>query len=317
MPSPSTVHIDTPLTNVAIRGFNTGVGEVADLIFPVVPVAKQTDKYYTFTKATFLRIPSTIRDRKSASGRIDWQISSDSYYCRGFGLAAEYPTEDIANADQIVALRETHATNVAETLARDRARRVARLVSSGGNLGSGATLSGTTLWSDYMNSDPIANVTTGHAYIRNNTGFDGANIAITTRDVLDIVRRHPDLLDMYKYTAGGMLNDAQLATVFGVERIIIGTGIVENALEGGTSSITNIWPNNFILARINPVQGAQTATLGLQFRWTNPELGQPFAIQRDRFDQAGTNHTEVVEARYWQDEKIVAAELGYVIQTAI
>jgi len=309
-------HLDVPLTNLTVKAFDGGASNIADSIFPVVSVGKRSDKYYTFTKQSWLTVPDTKRAPGSPSNRVTWDISSDSYYAEAYGLAAEYPVEDIANADASINFRNSTALQVAEKLARDRERRIARLISSGGNVGSGVTLSGDTLWSNYTNSDPIGTVNTGHAYIRNLTGME-ADTMITNINVITIVRRHPDLLDMFKYTSGGALTNDQLAQVFGVQRILIGRGIVENALEGGTSSLTNIWPNNVTLCRAQPAAGLMTATVGLQFRWTNPELGTPFAVQRSRKDDAGSNHTEAVEARYYQDEKIIAPELGYVINTAI
>ena len=93
-----TGHLDKPLSNLAVAAFDGVASNIADMIAPVVPVAKRSDKYYTFTKNSWLRIPSTIRTPGSPSKRIEWDISSDSYWCEGYGLAAEWPVEDEAKA---------------------------------------------------------------------------------------------------------------------------------------------------------------------------------------------------------------------------
>lgn len=316
MPTGRQAHLDRPLTNLTVKAFDGGASNIADAIAPVIPVDKRSDKYYTFTKSAWLRVPNTRRGPAAPSPRVTWEISSDSYYAEGYGLAAEWPVEDAANADASLRFRESTAMQVAEKLARDREVRMANIISSGGNVGSGATISGTNQWSDYVNSDPIGQVNTGHAYIEQNTGLQ-ANLAIATPDIVRIARSHPDVIRQVGGTTGRALNLAQLADAFGVERILLGRGIKENALEGGTSSITNIWPNNFILAHFAPAAGLMTRTTIAQFRWTNPELGQPFAAQRHRNDEAGSNHTEVVEVRYYQDEKVIAPETAYVLASVI
>ena len=46
-PNASDVHIDSPLTNISIAYMQDQKEYIADKIFPVVPVDKQGDKYFT------------------------------------------------------------------------------------------------------------------------------------------------------------------------------------------------------------------------------------------------------------------------------
>ena len=81
-----------------------------------------------------------------------------------------------------------------------------------------------------MSSDPVADVTTGHAFIRSNTGLL-ANTLLMDFDTYQTARRHPVLLDMYKYTQGGLVNDAELQAVIKVGRILVSNAIRNAALE--------------------------------------------------------------------------------------
>lgn len=314
------IHFDRPLSAIAISAFDDGSdGLIADMVFPAVQVDKQSDKYYTIEKSDFLRSvgDDARRAPKTKANRIHFSVSSDSFFADNYALADEIPLEDIINADNPVRLRENSTRLVTGVLRREQEIRVANKVSSISNMGSGVILSGTSLWSDFVNSDPIADVTTGHAFIRQNTGLV-ANTAIIDTDTLKIVRRHPRLLDMYKYTSGGMLNDEQLRAIFSVEKIMEGSGIKENALEGATSSITNIWGNNVILARVAPGSvGLQTQTLGLRFNWRQNLFPGNFGVQRAVEGGAGQSKVEIIEVGHFQDEKIVASALGYVISTTL
>ena len=236
-------HIDVPLGRMAVQAFSTGDGEfVGDQLMPGIPVGKESDKYYIIEKDAFLRTPDTLRSRSTEARRVRFETSSESYFANNYALASDIPIEDLSNADNPVQLRQNTTRLIVTNLRRDQEVRIANLVTSLTNLGSGTTLSGANQWSD-PTSDPIADVTTGHAFIANNTGLR-ANTMLIDKDTLAIVRRHPLLLDMYKYTSGGFLSEDNLREVFDVSRILVGRGIRENAVEGGTSSITTIWGNN-------------------------------------------------------------------------
>jgi len=53
------LHIDQLLSNVAIN--YRPMGMIADMVFPVVPVQKQSDHYAIFSRADILRIENTAR----------------------------------------------------------------------------------------------------------------------------------------------------------------------------------------------------------------------------------------------------------------
>lgn len=307
------VHVDVPLSNMAVRAFNDSTEEfIADKLLPAVPVSKQSDKYYVIDQRAFLSLGTAKRSPKTEATRVEFEVSSDSFYAENYALANELALEDLANQDAAIQLRENSTALVTTDLLRSQENRVATLLTTAANMGSGTTLTGAAQWTDYTGSDPIADVTTGHAFIRATTGLV-ANTMMMDYDTWQIVRRHPQLLDMYKYTQGGQVGMSELLDVFGVDQIHIGKGIKENALEGATSSITNIWGNNVLLAHIGASTGLQSRTLGLRFNWRPAGFPSDFAVERMTVSGAGTRKVEVIEAGHFQDEKIVAANLGYLI----
>ena len=158
-------------------------------------------------------------------------------------------------------------------------------------------------------------MTTGHAFIRQNTGLV-ANTALLDFDTYQTVRRHPVLLDMYKYTQGGLVNDAELREVFKVQKLLVANCIRNAALENATASMVNIWGNNFLLCHVAPSTGMRTATFGLQFRWLNPELPAPWAV-RVYDDPDPGKKCEITEAGYYSTEKVIARELAYLVNATL
>lgn len=315
--TPANVHINVPLSRVAVQAFSSG-NFVGPQLFPVVGVDKQSNIYYTIDKNSWLRRPSsTLRAPKTSPRRVEFSTASDTYFAHNFALAGENAFETLANADDPVQLRERTTEKVVTDLMRDLELRIANKVTSISNIGSGVSLSGGAKWSDYLNSDPVSDVTTGHAFIRGNTGLV-ANTLLVDWDTYQVLRRHPVMLDMYKYTQGGLLSDVEMREVFKVDRLIISNAVYNAANEGAaTASITNIWGNNALLCYVdNAAPSLRTATFGLAFRWT-PE-GIPAPMQTRVYDDPDPGKkVEVVEVGYYQDEKIIAPQLAYLVGSTL
>lgn len=309
--TPRDVHIDVPLSNICIEAFDRG-NFVGPQLFPIVPVSKQSGYYYTIPAGAFLRIPSsTTRPPKTSPRRVEFNVSSNTYSAINYALAGENAFEVLDAADNPIQLRARTARKVLGDLMMDMEVRIANKVTSISNIGSGVSLTGTNKWSDYVNSDPVGDISTGHAFMRNNTGIV-ANTLLMDWDTHKILRRHPVLLDMYKYTQGGLLNDAELKEVFEVDNLIVSRAIRNAALEGGTNSIVNVWGNNALLAYIGAAAGMETVTFGLGFRYQPAGFPAPFAASVYNDPDPGKK-TEVTEVGYFQDEKIVASQLAYLV----
>lgn len=318
-PSGADAHLDVPLSNFAVSAFSDGTQDfVADQLFPSVPVGKRSDKYYKIEKDAFLRLPpeGALRAAKTEARRVEFAVSSDAYYAHNYALANENALEDLANADTALALRANSVRLVTAQLRRAQEDRIARLVTSATNLSSGTLLTGSRKWNDFVGSDPIGDVTTAQAFIRSRTGLV-PNTGVVDWDTIKVVRRHPQLLDLYKYDRGGQITMAELMEAFDLQRILVGRAIRENSREGGTSSMTNIWGNNFLVCYTEQGTGLQTTTLGVRMAWTPEGFPSPFVVERDVESGAGKRKVEVIEAGHFQDERLISPDLGYLIGTTL
>lgn len=311
-------HIDRALTNLAIKGFSGAASNIVDLVLPIVAVGAQSDVYYKLDADNWLRTRSTLRAPLAPANLADWQVTSEQYYAPNYSFGTMLAKETLSNADIAVQARENSTTFVLEALARDREVRGATLLTTSGNLGgttalvsSHATDGGLFAWTNANSSNPLTTITSAHARIQANTGLI-ANTLIVNWDTWQMLRQNVKLFDITKYTQTGLIPGDVLQATFGVQRILIGTGIKNNAVEGATASLTNIWGNNAILAYISPSVGLQTTTVGLQFRWQPEGFPGPMAIERfDHHDR--TRRAEIIHGTYFSDEKIVAKDLGYLI----
>jgi len=177
-------------------------------------------------------------------------------------------------------------------------------------------LTGADKWSDYTASDPLGCITTAQAFIQGATGVVPNTLALDW-NTWKVLRRHPQLLDMYKYTSGGEVTPEQLRSAFDVENLLVARSIKENQREGtGATSKTSIWGNSAILSYVNPSPPSfeEPATGAVRFQWNDNGIypGQ-FGVMRTVYDGAGSTHSETIEAGHFQDEKVVARDMIYTI----
>lgn len=308
------LHVDTPLSNMLLSAFDTEGDFVASRIFPVVPVGKQSDKYYTLKKEAWLKQHSTLRAPRTQANRIEFDISSDSYYANNYALAAEIPVEDMANADTAINLRNSNVNFIARGLAADMEIRVQNRCIS--NVSSVQRLTGANAWDATNSADIQGQIQEAHLAIFRGTGLR-ANVLVLDYQSWLYAKRNVSLLSRFQYTAArpAMLNDEQLKEAFMVDDILIARSQKNNAAYGATASITSIWGPTALLMRRENAPSMQTATFGLSFRWTDPALGSAMTVTSKLEDDAGSRHIEILEGMYYQDEKVVATDLGFYINT--
>lgn len=314
MPTGREVHIDSAMSGLMVAAFETEGDFVAGRLLPPVPVGKQSDKYYTLSKASWLALPDTHRAPKARANRVEFDISSDSYYARNHALAAEIPLEDLANEDNAINLRASNTKLISTQLLRGWEARAAALVQA--NVSTTARYTGANAWDAITSADIIEQVAAGHEFIYQNTGLRANTLVLDYRSYM-YAKRNTRAFSRFQYRATGaaMIEDAQLREMFMVDNLWVARSQKNNANIGQTASITSIWGPTALLARVEPAISLQTATYGLSMRWTNPNLGVPLAVETSREDGAGSQRIEILEAGYHQDEKVVASDLAYYINT--
>lgn len=311
-------HYDVPLSNLAVEAFAAELpGMVADILAPAVPVEKQSNRYYKIEKDAFLRIPNGLRAPRDTAKKIYFTVSSDTYNCPNYALSTDFPLEELANADMQIRLRQNGVRIITNALRKGQEKRIADKVTSITNIGSGVLLTGSNKYGD-PSSSPISDSRTAHAFMERQTGGLSPNVAIVDADTVRVLRTHPELLDMFKYTTGGMITLDQLRDALEVDKIYVARGKFENMPEGSaSSSITNVWGNSLLYAHIEAPTGLQTVTAMLRMQWRSGIYPADFGVQSKVFDGAGEPKVEVLEAGHYQDEKIIAPDLLYLVGTTL
>ena len=135
-------------------------GMIADEVLPRVPVEAEKFIYTKFTTEEMFTIPDTKVGRTSEPNQVEFGAVDVTDSTEDHGLDDVVPNKDIKSAQDSNANfdpREQAAENVAVLVALAREQRVANLMFGLNTYAASlrTTLSGTSQWSDYANSDPI------------------------------------------------------------------------------------------------------------------------------------------------------------------
>jgi len=303
------LHIDQPLTNFTL-GYRPR-NLIAPDVYPLVQVTNQGGVYYVWNRAEWLRVPSTQRAPATEARKIQLKVSSDTYYALNYALRADLPYEDISNADAAIQLRESAANRIVDGLAQDWENRLATTLTTTTNMGSSTSL--TNRWNDHINGEPVEDFFAGKESIRQVTGFD-PNVFLLSGHAWARFARHPDVIKYIRgagdNVGGGSVTQQQVAAAFELDKVLVGKGIKNTADEDAPGTFADIWSTSAILLYVAQAPSLMQATHGMTFWWQPEGFPGRMATERRRDDNI---KAEIVETHTFQDEKVTAPELGYLI----
>ena len=103
MPNMQNAHIDRALTNTSVAYMQDASAFIADKVFPIVPVKRQSDVFYIYNKGDFMRDEAQVRGAASESAGGDYGVeASDPYYCRKHAFHKDVTPEERETIDKMV-----------------------------------------------------------------------------------------------------------------------------------------------------------------------------------------------------------------------
>ncbi len=332
-PTAGDVHVNTPLSNISIAYVQDASAFVADQIFPNIPVAKQSDRYYTYDRGQFNRDEMEIRAPGTESAGSGYTVdNTPTYFTPVRAFHHDIPDEVRANQDSVInADRDATILVTTKGLISREKTWVGKYFAAGlwtttidgvaAAPGAGEVLQ----WND-ASSTPIEDVRAGVTTVLESTGFM-PNTLVIGHQVWDALQDHPDIIDRLKYgqTAGGavepgrapaMVNVTDLQALFKLPRIFIMSSIENTAAEGVTNVHAFIGGKKALLCYSTPTPGIMIPTAGYTFSW-NGLLGASALgsrIKRFRMDKLNSDRVEIDMSF---DQKLVSADLGYFFDTIV
>jgi hypothetical protein len=241
-PSPSDVHVNRPLTNVSVAYQQNASAYVADRIFPRVVVPKQSDQYFVYPKGEWFREDVALRAPGTETPGTGYTPSTDTYFAHVYGVHRNIDDQTRANADIPLNLDREATQFVTNQLLLKRDKLfLAKYFTTGvwdtdkTGVTSGPTGSQFIQW-DQAASDPVQDVHDGVLAVEGATGLR-PNVMLVGPEVHSVLVNHADVLDRIKYTERGIVTEALLASLFGVDRYMVARAVQNSAAEGAAASM--------------------------------------------------------------------------------
>ncbi len=318
MPQPTSaqMHVDAILTNMSVAYIQDESAFIATKVFPIVPVEKETDKYFVFRKEDWFRDDAQRRGDAEESAGGGYSLSTDSYACDLWAFHKDLGRKALANADApLDPEREATQFVTRKILLRQEIQWVSDYFGPvwGTNMAGVAGVPGPgqfRQWSDFAASDPIEDVEAGKEAILSNTGFE-PNTLVLAYPVYRKLRRHPDFRDQLKYTTADNVTAEIMARIFDIQRVLVAKAVKATAKEGDPAQTYDFTHGkNALLCYAAPNPALNAPSAGYIFGWRGVAGGLGTTIAVSRFYMDAKKATRVEAEAAW-DNKLVAADLGY------
>ena len=326
-PTQTSVHVNAPLSNVSIAYIQSQQDFIADKVFPIIPVDKQTDIYWLYTKNDWFRDEATQRAAATESAGGGYRVdSTNTYACKVYSFHKDIPDQVRSNADAALDMDRDATLFVTQRLIikRERVFTDAYFGTSKGwkdytGVSGVPSTNQFVQWDDYSNSDPVNDIRVGRMYIKKITGFR-PNTLVLSEDVYEVLRQHPNIVDRIKYTSADAVTADIMARYFEVDRVLIAGGVYATNQEQSPDATTGsdmdwITSRGALLCYSAPNPGLLTPSAGYTFAWRGlSSMGFATAIKNFRMEHLSSDRIEG-ESAY--DCKLVAGDLGAFYTTAI
>ena len=311
--------VNPELTAIAIGWQNRDVDLIADMVLPRIHKGGKQFRYTRYSPNDAYTVPNTRVGRKGEPGQVEFGGTLLNGECIDWGLDDVLPNDEILAWEAMpkppvggpVSPQAKSTSLLTGLIQLDREIRVANLVFNTASYAGGqtSTLSGTSQWSDYTNSNPLSAILTAldQPLMRPNTVVFG-------QQTWTGIRQHPKLVQAVYGTAqtGGVITREALANVLEVKQVLVGAGFVNTAKKGQTASFSRVWGKHCALLFISEdAANADQPCYGFTAQFGTRIAGD---IPAPTKGLRGATQIRVGES---VAEVISAPEVGYFFQNAV
>ncbi len=303
MPTLKQVRVVDPVLTTIAQGYKPG-NFVGDKILPIVETDKMGGLVRRFGPDDF-KLYNTRRAKGAKSARIEASEGDTvKLALHEESLEITIDIQERSEAPNQAALEARRTRIVTNNLLTRKEKDQADVVLNTANYAAGHVmdLSGTSMWSDYANSDPISDVGDGKSTVRSKIGRK-PNTMLLGASTFDTLKEHPKLIERIKYAVKGVLTVDLMKEIFDIEEIVVGEALYAD----DKGNMYDIWPNVAILAYVPPEaeRGEETPGFGYTFR----KKGHP---QSGMYKEG--NKLDVIEVWDVYDPMILGPTAGFLIR---
>jgi hypothetical protein len=324
-PGRGDVHVDRPLSQIAIAFSQNPDAFVADRVFPILPVQSQTDSYFTIPRGAWFRDEMKKRAPGAMAAERTHDVSTDTYKCEVWALSEMLADQVVANYDSpLQAAREiTEGLTLAGMIRKELEFVTSYFTSSLWTLDQTGVDSASPStnqfgrW-DRADSTPIEDIRAGKRRVQSRTGYR-PNKLVVGREVFDALLDHPDIVgrvDRGQTTGTAIVQRQNLAALFELDEVLVMDSVYNSAVEGAADSIDFIGGKSALLVYAAPSPGLYRPSAGYTFSWAGLMGAGALGMRMKRIRNE-EREADKLEIQMAFDQKLVSPDLGQFFITAI
>jgi hypothetical protein len=274
------VHIDVVLTQISVAWPNEGL--VGQMLFPSVPVAKQSNKYYIFQgrEGWYPALDDARAPGTEANEVPGLTVSVGSYFAQEHALQIAVTDEERENADSPLSPDVDGTEMLASRIALGKEYRIYNLVTTAANFNATLTdaLSGSPAngfgvqWDTSATATPVKDIRTAMRLVHK-LSFLQPNQAVIPYKVMSALEDAQDFITRIQYTERAILTPDLVAALLSLNNVVVpGFGIATNN-PGQVLALTYLWNIEVLLAYAPPRPGLKVPAFAYQFTWGFPGGG--------------------------------------------
>ncbi len=313
MPEPTLndLHVDTALTDFSVAYFQRPGAYLAGNVFPVVPVAQRSNKYYVYDRNELLRTDAEKRAPGTKGARRSYKLSTSNYNCEVYSVGIGVSEQERANADPALDPEEDAARVTVQDM---RIRMDVDWSAKAFSTAIWATES-TATWNT-STGDPIGDIQTGIKTILSQTGFRPNTLVLGADSWYNALWSSTAIIDRLPNDSAKIVTTQFIGNLFGFDRVFIAEGVRFSGDQGTTGTPGFIHGDHALIAYVDAGAGLREPTAGKTFVWTGL-VGGGDGIRTKRLDIPDEDMMPLVETDAAFDNQVVATDLGYLVKNTI
>lgn len=282
-------------------------------ILPIFEVPEQSADYPKIPLEALLKLQELKRAPRAGYPRSDYEFETGTYQCVEYGWEEQVDDVEARLYRRFFDAEVVANMRAVDILLRGQEKRIAAAVMTTDNIASTSNVG--TEWSTAASCTPHADVETAKEAMRAASGLLPNAIAMTYK-VFTNVMKSKELKDAFRYTnpievGGQEAKRRLLAQYFGVDRVLVGGAIYDSTKKGQSTTIADIWDDEYILLAKLSSGGPdlREPCLGRSFLWTADSPGN-LVVESYREDQT---RSDVIRVRHNVDEAFIFTGAGYLL----
>jgi hypothetical protein len=310
--------VNAELTALAIGWKNRDVDLIADQVLPRVQVPKKF-KWTSYPAADAYTVPPTRVARRAEPTVVEFGGTEVQDETIDFGIDDIVPNDEVeawmsmprpASGGPVSPLMKSTGL-LSGLLQLDREVRVANLVFSAATYPAAnrVTLSGTSQWSDFVNSNPVDAILGAL-----DVPLFRPNALVFGQAAWTKVRQHPRVVSavLGNDVTSGAVTRQQFADFFEVRQVLVGAGFVNTARKGQAATMSRVWGKHMAALFISQdAADADQPTFGFTGQWGTRIAGE---MDEQKMGLRGSKRVRVGES---VKEIIAANSAAYYFENAV